>query len=239
MPMMNPNLTDNPDKNIRVYPIRADKTQSKTPIVLPPLVRSVDEDEWESDDIVVYPQLSKQTQKHLTIINNNIHNFPPERNWFDEYENKPENQATIITSFNWIVPNYIALGSHPLRSPQISLNILKEHNIRAIVSVFEQPIEKEQLSGLDYLHIPTIKGYSNSLLEACKFIEKMENEDKPVYIHSLSGVGRAATVMGAYFIYKNWLTSDEAIVYLRNKFDVKAVETKYQEDQLHTFAMSL
>lgn len=142
--------------------------------------------------------------------------------------------------FMWIIPDIIAAGEHPIyNSSAQSLDFLREKGIGAIVSVCENRIESKYLNGFEYIYIPTIQGYSVELLNICKFIVDMEEQDKPVFVHSINGHGRAGTVIAAYFIYKGYLTADEAIAHVRNNYHKDAVETTEQENEIYRFAMSL
>lgn len=137
------------------------------------------------------------------------------------------------SGFNWFIPNLLAIGPHPFYySGHEDLEYLKHHGIKAIVSVFEEPIPDEWLAGFDYYFAPTLDNYSSHLLEICEFIENMEKQDKPVFIHCFGGLGRSSTVVAAYMIYKHYLTAEQAIQYVRDKYDKKAIETKYQEHDL-------
>ncbi len=142
--------------------------------------------------------------------------------------------------FKWLIPNVLAGGGHPAYSSfEDDLDYLKHEGFKAIVSAIERPLEDDTVREFEYLFVPTVDGFANNLLEACEFIERMEKAGKPVFVHCFAGHGRTGTILAAYLLYRDWLTADEAIAYVRQNYDHSAIETKYQEDELHRFALRL
>lgn len=142
--------------------------------------------------------------------------------------------------FTWLVPGIIAGGGHPIYFMQEdNLDYLRDAGFGAIVSCFEEPLPKEWLNDFEYLFLPTLDGYVNNLIEACEFIEKMEQKKVPIFIHCFAGHGRTGTILAAYLLYKNYLTADEAIAYVRQKYDKRAIETIYQQNELYKLTFRL
>ena len=141
------------------------------------------------------------------------------------------------TQYAWVIPGVLAGGPHPIYySFQDDLSVLKKAGFKAIVSVFEAPLEKKYTDGFEYLFIPTLDGYCNDLMRICEFIDYQEEKGNPVFVHCFGGQGRTGTVLAAYLLYKKHLTgADEAIEYIRQKYSKTAIETSYQEDELHRF----
>lgn len=148
--------------------------------------------------------------------------------------------GTDEPKFKWLIPGVIAGGGHPMYySFEDDLDFLKNEGFKAIITAAEKPLDDSLTRGFEYLFVPTIDGYSGHLFDACEFIDKMEKVNKPVFVHCFAGHGRTGTILAAYLIYKDWLTADEAIAYIRQNYDRAAIETKYQEDELHRFALRL
>lgn len=144
-----------------------------------------------------------------------------------------------ISKYEWIINGVIAVGGHPIYySLEENLDYLRKVKIKAIVSAFEEPINDKYLTGFDYYFAPTIDGYTGDLSGICEFIEKMEDENKPVFIHCFDGIERAGTIMSAYFTYKRWLLVDEAIAYV-NQIRPGSAGTEYQQLALKRFACRL
>lgn len=151
----------------------------------------------------------------------------------DEEEIEDDGNSWREETYQWIIPGFLAGGAHPLRyNENDNLDFLRNAGFKAIVSVYESPIDKHYLGDMEYLFIETQEGRAKGLLKICDFIDDMIKNDKPVFVHSLNGLGRAGTVLAAYLTYKDYLTINEAICYVREEYDPGAIETSYQEDAL-------
>lgn len=141
--------------------------------------------------------------------------------------------------YEWIINDVLAIGGHPIyTADKDHLDFLREAGFKAIVSAFDIPLLNDYLTGFDYYFAPTLEGYTSDLIGICDFIKKMEESKKPIFVHSLNSRGRCGTIIAAYFIYRGWLTTPEAITYMRNiKEDL--IETEYQETALYKFAARL
>jgi protein-tyrosine phosphatase len=53
--------------------------------------------------------------------------------------------------------------------------------------------------------------------DAIQFIEEARNQNGKVYVHCVQGVSRSATVCLAYLIYKQKLSFNEGLAYLKEK----------------------
>lgn len=136
-------------------------------------------------------------------------------------------------SFTWIIPG-ICIGPHPINPEDFSA--FKTAGIKAIVSVLDKPLDPKHVRGFHYFFAPTVKGFSSNLGMICRFIDTQAGLGNPVFIHSLDSKGRAATVLAAYFVFKNWLTADEAIAWVRLNYN-KAAIGKAQEDAVLKFSL--
>ena len=138
--------------------------------------------------------------------------------------------------FEWIIPDLVAVGPHPIfGSQKTDLSFLAKAGIKAIVSVFDKPLDKKYRTGFQYLFIPTTEGFASDLEAVCRFIDAQDG--RPVFIHGLK-TSRAATALAAYFAYKGWLTPVEAIEYVRHRYDKTAITTA-QEDAILLLAHKL
>jgi hypothetical protein len=145
-----------------------------------------------------------------------------------------------VEKFKWVVPNVLAGGPHPFYfSFENNLKAYKAAGFKAIMTTYEEQLGAKNTDGFQYFFLPTADGKAADLKGSCKFIAAMEKINKPVFVHSFTGNGRTATILAAYLMYKNWLTADEAIIYMRLKYSKHAIETDYQKDALHRFAINL
>jgi len=143
------------------------------------------------------------------------------------------------SAFEWALPGVLAFGPHPIFTSHLEdLTELKRAGFKAILSLFDKPLDQKYVEGFQYLHIPTVEGFSCELQRICKFLSTQESLDNPVFIHSLHGKGRVGTALAAYFLYKKWLNgAKEAMNFVKQNFGEDAIETVYQEDALLKFML--
>lgn len=112
---------------------------------------------------------------------------------------------------DWIEPGVLAASGIPLGLKD--LQSLHEQGIRAIVTLTEQPLtlQKEitpevlDSLGMACLHVPVVDQKSPDLDQVAavaRFIDQMQSESKPVYLHCHAGVGRTGTLLHAYYLAK-------------------------------------
>lgn len=142
-------------------------------------------------------------------------------------------------TFKWVLPGYLAAGPHPIFTSHLEdLTELKKAGIKAIVTLFDKPLDEKYLDGFQYLFVPTVEGFASDLKRVCKFIATQETLGNPVFIHSLHCKGRVGTALAAYFMHKKYLNgADEAMTYVKQNYGDKAIETVYQEDALLKFML--
>jgi len=244
------------NRNHRVYPMRRPNTSVPAVECLPGGKMANVSDGWESldtpDAIVAKPlhnygPYGDYSSDKLGVIESDR---PGGSGYGGLYPEKDDKDAAGMyyylfndnetPKYAWVIPGVLAGGRHPIYSSmQDNLDYLRKAGIKAIVSAFESAIDSKHLDGFEYYFIPTLDRTTNHLWEAAEFIDEMEKQGKPVFVHCFGGTGRTSTCIAAYFIYKGYLTADESIKYLRLNYKEGAVETTYQEDELRKFEQRL
>ncbi len=239
-------------KNFRNYPSRPRQDIIiHKPIPLPApdysAINTIANDGWESEEkIIINPDMDDENDfGGLPKITTEINAKKALDRWEASLSNKDAKYfssvfSTDIEKFKWVVPGVLAGGPHPFYFAfENNLTAYKEAGFKAIVSVYDEPLEISKVSGFQYYFLPTEDGKICSLEATCKFIDAMEKINKPVFVHSFAGNERTGTILAAYFMYKNWLTADEAISHVRLSYNKYAIGTTEQEDALHRFALDL
>lgn len=148
--------------------------------------------------------------------------------------------ASKSKAFTWILPGYLAAGPHPIYTSHLEdLSELKQAGIKAIVTLFDKPLDPKYLEMFSsHLFVPTVEGFASDLQRICKFIATQESLGNPVFIHSLHGRGRVGTAIAAYFMHRKFLNgAEEAMAYVKQNYHPEAIETVYQEDALLKFML--
>lgn len=189
----------------------------------------------DADDKTRVAALKQETADALNLRAQENRILPTPDNTTPFYNNLLRPDAEPL---KWMVPGILAAGGHPLyHANQPNLNYLRKAGIKAVITAFEKPLDHKYLEGMEYWFIPTLTGYSSHLYEACEFIDRMEQQKKPVFVHGFTW-SDAGTIIAAYIAYKNWETMDGAIAYVRNTYSRDAI-SRYCEGDLYRMGIDL
>ena len=147
------------------------------------------------------------------------------------------------TNFSWVIDNKLAGSGTPMTSEQYRWLIKK--NIKSIVTVREFPLpqkwlvdnEKETIIN-DYKFV-YVKDYGVPSLEVLDNIVdyiniKITKEKKPLVVHCAAGKGRTGTILAAYLLKQDNISSQDAIKKIRN-LRPGSIQSKIQEEILHEY----
>lgn len=120
-------------------------------------------------------------------------------------------------NFGWVYEG-LAVSGRPVTKSQIDW--LQRNGVGAILSLTEDRIPPYFLEGLDiqYRHISIPDHhppYLQDMLQAIEFVDSARAQGRKVLVHCAAGQGRSATIVAAYLIYKEGMTSSEAIAWIR------------------------
>ena len=151
----------------------------------------------------------------------------------------------MLVNFSWLVPKQIAGAGRPggfdgdREELAADLDLLYGWGIRAIVSLTERGLDGEFLRARDMtnLHLPVVDMEPPTLDEVVRFmdfVQRAENENRPVVVHCGAGQGRTGTMLACYLVRKGYDAQD-ALVQVRRRRP-GSVETPEQEAVVYKYA---
>jgi atypical dual specificity phosphatase len=147
------------------------------------------------------------------------------------------------TNFSWVIDNKLAGSGTPMTSEQYRWLI--KNNIKSIVTVREFPLPQKWLvdNGKetiinDYKFV-YVKDYGVPSLEVLDNIVdyiniKITKEEKPLVVHCAAGKGRTGTILAAYLLKQDNISSQDAIKKIRS-LRPGSIQSKIQEEILHEY----
>ena len=147
------------------------------------------------------------------------------------------------TNFSWVIDNKLAGSGTPMTAEQYEWLI--KNNIRSIVTVREFPLPKKWLINNGKLEVEKdykfeyVKDYSVPTLKVLDEIvdyinKKINDEKKPLMVHCAAGKGRTGTILAAYLMKLENLSSHAAIKKIRI-IRPGSIQSKLQEETLHKY----
>ena len=141
---------------------------------------------------------------------------------------KPDN-------FSWIIEKKLA-GS-AIRTSKEEIDWLKEEGVKSIVTIREEPLDDDWIDDIEYLHI-----HSNDmgvpefddLIFSVDFIHRRLENNEPVMVHCLAGLGRTGTILACYLIKYEKMSADDAITKIRKERS-GSIQSYSQEEIIFRF----
>ena len=141
---------------------------------------------------------------------------------------KPDN-------FSWIIEKKLAGSAIPTSKEEVDW--LKEEGVKSIVTIREEPLDDDWIDDIEYLHI-----HSNDmgvpefddLIFSVDFIHRQLENNEPVMVHCLAGLGRTGTILACYLIKYKKMSADDAITKIRKERS-GSIQSYSQEEIIFRF----
>ena len=145
---------------------------------------------------------------------------------------KPDN-------FSWLIENKLAGSAIPTSKDEVQW--LHEQGVKSIVTIREEPLDNDWINKINYLHVlsddmgvPTFEDLAHSI----DFIHERIQNNEPVLVHCLAGMGRTGTILACYMIIYQKMSAEDAIQHIREKRH-GSIQSFVQEEMIYQYAKTL
>ena len=142
-------------------------------------------------------------------------------------------------NFSWLIKNKLAGSAIPTSIKEIDWVI--EQGVKSIVTIREEPLDDDWIKNVNYLHVMSNDmgvPQFDDLTFAVDFIHQRLNDEEPVMVHCLAGLGRTGTILASYLVKYENMSADEAIEKVR-EIRPGSIQSYPQEEIIFRFEKSL
>ena len=145
---------------------------------------------------------------------------------------KPDN-------FSWLIENKLAGSAIPTSIDEIKW--IQEQGIKSIVTIREEPLDEDWISEMNYLHVLSddmgVPSFDDLKTSVDYVHEKIQNNE-PVMVHCLAGLGRTGTILACYLIKYEKMSAEDAIQHVREKRH-GSIQSFVQEELIFQYGKTL
>ena len=145
---------------------------------------------------------------------------------------KPDN-------FSWLIENKLAGSAIPTSKDEVKW--LQEEGVKSIVTIREEPLDEDWISEMNYLHVQSddmgVPSFDDLKTSVDYVHEKIQNNE-PVMVHCLAGLGRTGTILACYLIKYEKMSAEDAIQHVREKRH-GSIQSFVQEELIFQYAKTI
>jgi len=145
---------------------------------------------------------------------------------------KPDN-------FSWLIEGKLAGSAIPTSKDEIKW--LQEQGVKSIVTIREVPLDDDWVDEMKYLHVlsddmgvPSFDDLKNSV----EYVYERIQNNEPVMVHCLAGLGRTGTILACYLIKYEKMSAEDAIQHVREKRH-GSIQSFVQEEMIFQYEKAL
>ena len=145
---------------------------------------------------------------------------------------KPDN-------FSWLIEGKLAGSAIPTSKDEIKW--LQEQGVKSIVTIREVPLDDDWVDEMKYLHVlsddmgvPSFDDLKNSV----EYVRDRIQDNEPVMVHCLAGLGRTGTILACYLIKYEKMSAEDAIQHVREKRH-GSIQSFVQEEMIFQYEKAL
>ena len=121
-------------------------------------------------------------------------------------------------NFSWLIQGKLAGSAIPTSKKEVEW--MQEEGVKTIVTIREEPLDANWVNEMNYLHVlsddmgvPSFEDLKNSV----DYVHKKIQNEEPVLVHCLAGLGRTGTILACYLIKYEKMSAVDAIHHVREK----------------------
>ena len=145
---------------------------------------------------------------------------------------KPDN-------FSWLIEGKLAGSAIPTSKDEVKW--MQDEGIKSIVTIREAPLDEDWVDEMKYLHVlsddmgvPTFDDLKHSV----DYVHERIQNNEPVMVHCLAGLGRTGTILACYLIKYEKMSAEDAIYHVREKRH-GSIQSFVQEEMIFQYAKTL
>jgi atypical dual specificity phosphatase len=145
---------------------------------------------------------------------------------------KPDN-------FSWLIEGKLAGSAIPTSKDEIKW--IQEEGVKSIVTIREEPLDKNWIDDIIYLHVLSddmgVPSFDD-LKSSVDYIHNRIQNEEPVMVHCLAGLGRTGTILACYLIKYEKMSAIDAIQHVREKRH-GSIQSFVQEEMIFQYEKTL